>query len=133
VQYSSISSQKKDELTFRAVGIMSGLVWSIWYWPGILLTDYNAGEGNLLLQMLLFTLGIVPHGIIYAYFTCKSNSLWPAVILHASHNLFIQQVFTPFTIRGNGTHFSIDEFGILLPVVSCVVALFYFRHARAEG
>jgi membrane protease YdiL (CAAX protease family) len=120
-------------MPFWAVGIMSGLIWSIWHWPGILLTDYNAGEGNLLLQMLLFTVGIVPHGIIYAYLSFKSNSLWPAVILHASHNLFIQQVFTPFTIRGNGTHFYIDEFGILLPIVSCIVAFYFYRRARVEG
>ena len=120
-------------MPFWAVGIMSGLIWSIWHWPGILLSDYNAGEGNLLLQMLLFTAGIVPHGIIYAYFSFKSNSLWPAVILHASHNLFIQQVFTPLTIRGNGTHFYIDEFGILLPIVSCIVAICFYRRARTEG
>ncbi|MGI9222548.1 MAG: CPBP family intramembrane glutamic endopeptidase [Woeseiaceae bacterium] len=120
-------------MPFWAVGVMSGLIWSIWHWPGILLTDYNAGEGNLLLQMLLFTAGIVPHGIIYAYFSFRSNSLWPAVLLHASHNLFIQQVFTPLTIRGNGTHFYIDEFGILLPIVSCIVALYFYRRARAEG
>jgi len=120
-------------MPFWMVGIMSGLIWSIWHWPGILLGDYNAGEGNFFLQMLLFTVGIVPFGIIYAYFTFKSNSLWPAVLLHASHNLFIQQVFTPFTIRGNGTHFYIDEFGILLPIVSCVVAFYFYRRARAEG
>lgn len=120
-------------MPFWAVGIMSGLIWSIWHWPGILLTDYNAGEGNLPLQMLLFTASIVPQGIIYAYFSFKSNSLWPAVILHASHNLFIQQVFTPLTIRGNGTHFYIDEFGILLPIVSCIVAMYFYRRASTEG
>jgi membrane protease YdiL (CAAX protease family) len=120
-------------MPFWAVGIMSGLIWSIWHWPGILLTDYNAGEGNLPLQMLLFTASIVPQGIIYAYFSFKSNSLWPAVILHASHNLFIQQVFTPLTIRGDGTHFYIDEFGILLPIVSCIVAIYFYRRASTEG
>lgn len=118
---------------FRAVEIMSGLTWSIWHWPGILPSDYNAGEGNLLLQMLLFAAGVAPQGIIYAYFSFKSNSLWPAVILHASHNLFIQQVFTPLTIRGSGTHFCIDEFGILLPVISSIVAIFFYRRATTEG
>ena len=92
-------------MPFWAVGVMSGLIWSIWHWPGI----------------------------IYAYFSFRSNSLWPALLLHASHNLFIQQVFTPLTIRGNGTHFYIDEFGILLPIVSCIVALYFYRRARAEG
>jgi membrane protease YdiL (CAAX protease family) len=125
--------EMRKVMPFWAVGIMSGLIWGLWHWPGILLTDYNAGEGNLVLQMVLFSLSIIPQGIIYAYFSFKSNSLWPAVILHASHNLFIQRVYTPLTISGDGTHFYIDEFGILLPIVSCVVAVYFYRRAKAEG
>ena len=120
-------------MPFWAVGIMSGLIWALWHWPGILLTDYNAGEGNLILQMVLFSLSITPQGIIYAYFSFKSNSLWPAVILHASHNLFIQSVYTSLTISGDATHFYIDEFGILLPIVSCAVAFYFYRRAKVEG
>jgi len=125
--------EMRKVMPFGAVGIMSGLIWGIWHWPGILFTDYNAGEGNLVLQMFLFTLSIAPQGIIYAYFSFKSNSLWPAVFLHASHNLFIQGVLTPLTISGNRTHFYIDEFGILLPIASCVVAFYFLRRAKAEG
>jgi hypothetical protein len=29
------------------------------------------------------------------WFRIKSNSLWTAVLLHASHNRFIQDIFTP--------------------------------------
>ena len=54
---------------------MSGQIWGLWRWPGILLTDYNPGEGNLVLQMVLFSLSIIPQGIIYAYFSFKSKSL----------------------------------------------------------
>lgn len=125
--------EMRKVMPFGLVGIMSGLIWSLWHWPAILLTDYNAGEGNLVLQMLLFTLSIAPQGIIYAYFSFKSNSLWPAVFLHASHNLFLQAVFTPLTISGNRTHFYIDEFGILLPIASCAVAFYFLRRAKAEG
>lgn len=125
--------EMRKVMPFWAVGIMSGLIWAVWHWPGILFTDYNAGEGNLVLQMLLFTLSIAPEGIVYAYFSFKTNSLWPAVILHASHNLFIQQVFTPLTIRGDGTHFYIDEFGILLPITSCILAIYFYRRGKAEG
>lgn len=125
--------EMRKVMSFGTLGIMSGLIWSVWHWPGILLTDYNAGTGNLSLQMLLFTLSIAPAGVYYAYFTFKTNSLWPAVILHASHNLFIQQVFTPLTIIGDSTHFYVDEFGILLPITSCIVAIYFWRRGKAEG
>jgi len=120
-------------MPFWATGILSGMIWALWHWPAILFTDYNAGEGSLLLQMLIFTMAIVPQGIVYAYFAFKSESLWPAVILHASHNLFIQKIYTPLTIRGEGTHFYIDEFGIVMPIVGCVLAFYFYRRAVREG
>jgi len=83
--------------------------------------------------MVLFSLSIIPQGIIYAYLSFKSNSLWPSVMLHASHKLFIQRVYTSLTISGDGTHFYIDEFGILLPIVSCALAIYFYRRAKAEG
>ncbi|MEE9381274.1 MAG: type II CAAX endopeptidase family protein [Hyphomonadaceae bacterium] len=120
-------------MPFWAVGLFSGVIWAVWHWPAILFTDYNAGEGSFLLQMFIFTMAIVPQGIVYAYFAFKSSSLWPPVILHASHNLFIQRVFTPLTTRGEDTHFYIDEFGIVMPIVGCVMALFFYHRARVEG
>ena len=125
--------EMRKVMPFWAVGLCSGTIWAIWHWPAILFTDYNAGEGSFLLQMFIFTMAIVPQGIVYAFFTFKSNSLWPAVILHASHNLFIQRIFTPITVRGEETHFYIDEFGIVMPILGCVMSLYYYYRARKEG
>lgn len=125
--------EMRKVMPFWMLGLGSGLIWALWHWPGILFTDYNAGAGNVYLQLLLFTLAIAPEGVVYAYFAFRSNSLWPAVMLHASHNLFIQQIYTPLTIIGDGSHLYIDEFGILLPIVSLVVALYFYRRARREG
>ena len=83
--------------------------------------------------MVLFSLSIIPQGIIYVCFSFKSNSLWTAVILHASHKLFMHWVYTSLTISGDGTHFYIDEFGILLPIVSCALAIYVYRRAKAKG
>lgn len=120
-------------MPFWAVGLVSGLIWAVWHWPAILFMDYNAGQGSFVLQVFIFTMAILPQGIVYAYFTFKSNSLWPAVILHASHNLFIQRVFTPLTIKGENTHFYIDEFGIVMPILGSVLSLGFYLQARREG
>lgn len=125
--------EMRKVMPFWAVGLASGLIWAVWHWPAILFTDYNAGEGSFPLQLSIFTLAIVPQGIVYAYFTFKSNSLWPAVILHGSHNLFIQRVFMPLTVRGEDTHLYIDEFGIVMPVLGSLMALFFYYRAKVEG
>ena len=125
--------EMRKVMPFWLVGVLSGLIWAVWHWPAILFTDYNAGDGNFVLQMFIFTMAIAPQGIVYAYFTFRSNSLWPAVILHASHNLFIQQVFTPLTVKGEGSHVYIDEFGIVMPTLGCFLAAAFYLKARADG
>lgn len=119
-------------MPFWAVGLLSGLIWAVWHWPAILFSDYNAGEGNFILQMVLFTVSIVSVGVVLAYYSFKSKSLWPAVILHASHNLYIQKIYTPMTINGPTSHFYIDEFGIMMPIVMSVLALYFLRRAKRE-
>ncbi|MFK7830119.1 MAG: lysostaphin resistance A-like protein [Congregibacter sp.] len=125
--------EMRKVLPFWAIGLLSGIIWAIWHWPAILFTDYNAGEGSFVLQMFIFTMVIVPQGVVYAYFAFRSESLWPAVILHASHNLFIQRIYTPLTIRGEGTHFYIDEFGIVMPIIGCVMAFYFYYRAKKDG
>lgn len=125
--------EMRKVMPFWVVGLLSGLIWGMWHWSGILFTDYNAGDGNLVIQLFLFTVGITADGITYAYFTFRSNSLWPAVILHASHNLFLQAIYTPLTISGENTHLYIDEFGIFMPIVSIALAIYFYRRAKAEG
>jgi membrane protease YdiL (CAAX protease family) len=125
--------EMRKVMPFWAVGLGSGLIWSVWHYPGILLTNYSAGEGSRLLQILFFTASVTPMGVVFAYFAFRANSLWPAVVLHASHNCFIQRVYTPLTTKGPGTHLYIDEFGCLLPVASILLAVYFLQRARAEG
>lgn len=120
-------------MPFWAVGLFSGAIWAVWHWPAILFTDYNAGEGNFLLQLFIFTMAILPQGVVYAFITFRSHSLWPAVILHASHNLFIQRVFTPLTTKGPHSHLYIDEFGIVMPILGSLMALVFYFWAKASG
>ncbi len=120
-------------MPFWAVGLVSGAIWAVWHWPAILFTDYNAGTGSFLLQVFIFTMAILPQGIVYAYITFRSTSLWPAVILHASHNLFIQRVFTPLTTKGPESHLYIDEFGVVMPILGCLLALGFYFKGRSDG
>ena len=120
-------------MPFWAVGIVSGVIWGLWHVPAILGTDYNAGTGSAIFQVSLFFANTITASVIFAYFSFRARSLWPAAILHASHNLFVQQIYTPLTVFGPNTHLWVDEFGIMLPLIYAILALYFVYRARREG
>lgn len=116
-------------MSFEAVSIFSGLVWAVWHYPIII----AYGGGDPFFQIACFTLMIVSMSVILTYFTFKSNSLWPAIFFHAAHNIYIQKIFTPLTTEFDETGFWIDEYGVMVPMVVTLFALYYWRKARAES
>jgi membrane protease YdiL (CAAX protease family) len=115
--------------SFTTVSIVSGLVWAVWHYPGLLFTDYNGGTPALY-GILCFTASVVAVSFVCAWMRLKSGSLWTGVILHASHNLYIQAIFTPLTRDTGRTNWYIDEFGIVLPIAVSVVAVYFWRRRR---
>jgi protein-S-isoprenylcysteine O-methyltransferase Ste14 len=67
----------------------------------------------------------------YAWLRLKSGSLWPAVLLHASHNLCIQAIFTPLTGTTSLTPYVIGEFGVGLALAALPVAYLFWRKRAA--
>lgn len=117
--------------SFGTVSIISGLIWAIWHWPIIFLI--YKGNGNLLFHVTAFTVMIVAISVILAYYTFKSNSLWPAALFHSVHNIYIQKIFTPFTITNDSSTFWIDEYGLMLPIITTIFALYFWRKAKIEN
>lgn len=108
-----------------------GLIWGAWHMPLILLGSYNA-ETEWWVAIPCFMVLVLGVSLIAAWLRLKSGSLWPAAILHASHNLFIQRVFTPLTgPRGEVTPYVIDEFGIAVPLAILIFAVWFWKR-RAE-
>jgi len=70
---------------------------------------------------------VISISFVFTWYRMKSGSLWTGVLLHASHNLFIQSFFTPLTRDTGNTKYYIDEFGIVLPVVCLCFAVWFWR------
>jgi hypothetical protein len=68
---------------------------------------------------------------VFAWLRLKSGSLWTAVILHASHNLFIQEIFDPLTKDRGITKYLTTEFGVGL-ALAYTLAAWYFWRRRGE-
>jgi hypothetical protein len=60
----------------------------------------------------------------------KSGSVWTGMLLHPSHNLFVQQVLTPFTADTGHTRYFIDEFGAFLPLTTAITAMIFWKLPR---
>ena len=117
--------------SFGGVSIISGLIWAIWHWPIIFLI--YKGSGSLLFHITAFTVMIVAISVILTYYTFKSNSLWPAALFHSVHNIYIQKIFTPLTITNDNSTFWIDEYGLMLPIITTIFAIYFWRKAKGEN
>jgi len=117
-------------LSFKALTIVSGIIWAIWHFPVIHLM--YGGSEYLLLHLGAFTIMILGVSVILAYYTFKSNSLWPAAVYHSIHNIYIQKICTPLTITNENTTFWIDEYGFMIPIVTTVFAIYFWRKAEVE-
>jgi membrane protease YdiL (CAAX protease family) len=111
---------------FTGTALISGIVWSCWHYPILIWGDYNAGTPTWY-GLACFTVMVVAIAFVFAWMRLKSGSLWTGAILHASHNLYVQAVFTPLTRDTGKTAWFIDEFGAVLPVVAVGFAIYFWR------
>ncbi|MBU6122673.1 CPBP family intramembrane glutamic endopeptidase [Hymenobacter siberiensis] len=109
---------------FVKTSLIVGIIWAVWHYTVLIFGDYNNGT-PFYYGLTCFTVMIISSSFIFTWFTIKSGSLFPAMILHATHNLYVQQIFTPLTKSNEMTPWYIDEFGIVLPVVTTLFAIYY--------
>ena len=69
-------------------------------------------------------------GIIqFNTFSCGINPT--GVLLHGSHNLFIQSLFDPITADTGRTRYVVGEFGAGLASVSIAFAIYFWTRRKA--
>jgi membrane protease YdiL (CAAX protease family) len=108
--------------------LITGVIWTLWHVPLILFANYNNGAPSVFALTCFFVM-VMNLSFIMTWLRLRSGSVWPCAILHGSHNLFIQQIFTPLTSpRGDVTAYAIDEFGFMIPAVTFVVALVFWLY-----
>jgi uncharacterized protein len=115
--------------TFNKTVLISGVIWAAWHMPAILLADYNSAA-PLWYAIICFVILVLAISFPFAWLSIKSGSFWPAAILHASHNLFIQGVFDMLTEGTGPTPYIIGEFGIGMVLTGLVIAFVFWRLRR---
>jgi membrane protease YdiL (CAAX protease family) len=115
--------------SFTTTALISGIVWALWHWPILIFADYNNGTPAWY-GLTCFTVLVVSIAVVFAWLRLKSGSLWTGAILHASHNLYVQAVFTPLTRNTGKTAWFIDEFGAVLPIVALCFAVYFWSRRK---
>lgn len=112
----------------RTVSVIIGIVWFFYHAPLIVFSNYN--NGNVPVSLVCF-FGMVMGFTFIADLICvRAHSFWPAVLLHASHNVFVQSIFDTATVNGPYTHFFTSEFGIGLAIGYIVVCLLLYKRSQ---
>jgi membrane protease YdiL (CAAX protease family) len=121
--------QLSNLTNYTRTSLISGLIWSAWHFPLLIWGSYNNGTPAWY-GLTCFTVMVTSMSFVFTWFRLKSNSLWTGVMLHASHNLFIQSFFTPITVVNSQTKYFIDEFGAVLAVVTLIFAIYFWTRRK---
>lgn len=108
---------------------ISGCIWAVWHYPALLLADYNSGTPKVF-ALSCFTVMVIGAAFVFGWFRLKSGSLWPAAMLHASHNLFIQAIFDRCTNPVGKALYVTTEFGVGLALTIGACAVYFWTRRR---
>lgn len=99
-----------QRFSLAGTGLVSGAIWAAWHYPLIIFANYNAGTATWY-ALLCFTVMVIGISFLLAWLRLRSGSFWPAALLHASHNLFIQGFLDRVTVDTGSTRWLTTEFG----------------------
>jgi len=111
---------------FVATALISGLIWALWHFPLLLTSDYIRG-GMGIYSLVMFTLLVLSICFPLTWLRLKSSSLWPAVLLHTSHNVFVLHVFDVLTSPSPLSPYFISETGAGLALITLLLAVFFWQ------
>ena len=92
----------------------------------------NNNNGFELLDPYNKRIEIIAMTTIMAYLRLKSKSVWPAIILHASHNYIDQVICGPLTSANKQAYF-VGETGLITAFMLIIVAIIVIRKIIREA
>ena len=125
-----------ERVGFHGACLMTGVVWAAWHYPVLIWADYNAGT-NARFAITCFTVMVIAMSYVSGYLRLRSGSVWPSVLLHATHNTFVQGIFDPLTGGTGGAKYMTSEFGlglaIAMVITACVTVTTNRRYLRTTS
>ncbi|HET9695686.1 MAG TPA: CPBP family intramembrane glutamic endopeptidase [Terriglobales bacterium] len=114
-------------LGFRGAALLSGAIWAAWHLPAIVFGGYGVEGTPKLYQVACFAAMVISSAVLMAWLRMRSGSIWPCVVLHATHNAVIQLFFDAITANTGRTAYFAGEFGIALVIPQATLAWYLLR------
>jgi len=111
--------------SFTKASLITGIIWAVWHYPVIFIVDYGNKD---LFSILCFTLTLISFSFIFTWIRLKSGSVWTGVILHASHNYFILNLYKPLVKVDGFSKYIVGEFGFGLVIVLSIIAFIFWKN-----
>ncbi len=118
------------KMSFKKASLITGVVWTLFHYPLLIMGNYNNGATPALYALLFFTISIMSANTIINWLFIKSKSIWTAVIFHTVHNSILNDI-TPLIKNTSITPYLLTEFGALLAIIILLTSL-YFWNKRKE-
>ena len=119
-----------ETMTLPRVALYSGLAWASFHVP-LMLFIPGAVEGvPVLYAVACFAVTGIALSYPLAWLRLKSRSVWPAVVLHASHNVAVYLVCDPLTADTGNSAFFAGETGVGLALACVSVAALWWLYDR---
>lgn len=119
--------------SFTRLSLLSGSVWALWHMPAIFFAGYDPGATThldrtpALYAAACFAVMVIGISFVFAWIRLKSGSVWTGMLLHASHNLWIQGFFDRVTTGRGHTAWFTTEFGAALALTAVLAAFAFWR------
>jgi membrane protease YdiL (CAAX protease family) len=112
--------------------LITGLIWSVWHYP-LIISSYHDGP-PLWYVLSCFSLMTISISFIMSWLRDKSGSIWPAILLHASHNFYILVFLNNLTNPSPYRAYVYGESGIGLALSTLMIAvLLWVKHDGSES
>jgi len=113
--------------SFTKTALLRGIVWSVWHYPLIIGGIYGPADVPVWYKLIFFTITMTCVSFAFTWMRLKSGSLYTGMFMHASHNLFFQDVFDKLTIEKTSTWYFVEEFGAISAGVAIIVAFIFWK------
>ena len=111
--------------TFNRTALITGLIWAGWHYPLIIFVGLNVQGTSLIYSLCVFTITVILFSYIFTWIRLKSGSLWPVVLLHATTDIFSDNIFGALTVN-----YAITPYMTSLGLIIAYGAVAYYFYRR---
>ncbi|WP_165423261.1 CPBP family intramembrane glutamic endopeptidase [Ktedonosporobacter rubrisoli] len=113
-------------LGLKSALLITGLIWGLWHYGWFIWGHYYPG-GELIIDMLMFTLDTVLESVIMGWILLRGESLWPLVLYHGASNSIWELCNAYFRIKHAGWVYLAGESSIINLVIWGIIVVFLWR------